>query len=55
MTVNEVNLSSRLDQVVLGYAKQDGRILLTRNCDDFQELHQADSFHPGILGNLSSC
>lgn len=49
LTVNEVESSNRLDQVVLDYAKQNKRILLTRNCDDFQELHQTNSSHSGIL------
>jgi hypothetical protein len=34
---------------VLGYARQQNRILLTRNCDDFLALHQNDPTHPGIL------
>ena len=25
------------------------RVLLTRNCDDFQQLHQANPEHSGIL------
>ncbi|RUR72411.1 DUF5615 family PIN-like protein [Chlorogloeopsis fritschii PCC 9212] len=49
ITVNAVGLMNRSDSVVLDYARQDGRVLLTRNCDDFQELHQANPVHPGIL------
>jgi predicted nuclease of predicted toxin-antitoxin system len=49
LTVNEAGLSSRPDATVLDYARQKGRVLLTRNCDDFEELHQASSVHPGIL------
>jgi predicted nuclease of predicted toxin-antitoxin system len=49
LTVNNVGLSNRLDQIVLDYARQDRRILVTRNCADFQELHQVNPFHPGIL------
>lgn len=48
-TVNSAGLTNRPDSVVLDYARQDERILLTRNCNDFQELHQANPIHPGIL------
>lgn len=34
---------------VLDYARGDERVLLTRNCDDFKELHQANPTHSGIL------
>jgi predicted nuclease of predicted toxin-antitoxin system len=36
VTVNAVGLMNRPDLVVLNYARQDQRVLLTRNCDDFQ-------------------
>lgn len=49
VTVNVAGLMNRSDSNVLDYARQDERILLTRNCNDFQELHQANSVHPGIL------
>ncbi|MBD2595524.1 DUF5615 family PIN-like protein [Nostoc spongiaeforme FACHB-130] len=49
VTVNTVGLMNRPDSVVLDYARQNQRILLTRNCDDFQELHQANPIHSGIL------
>ncbi|MEB3338751.1 MAG: DUF5615 family PIN-like protein [Leptolyngbyaceae bacterium] len=49
ITVNELGLMSRPDSVVLDHAKQEGRVLLTRNCNDFQELHQANPRHAGIL------
>ncbi|MCG8368238.1 MAG: DUF5615 family PIN-like protein [Pseudanabaenales cyanobacterium] len=49
LTVNEVNLAGQPDPVVLSYAKQQGYVLLTRNCNDFQELHLADPSHSGIL------
>ena len=49
VTVNEVGLTSKPDSVVLDYARQQGRILLSRNCDDFNNLHNADPNHPGIL------
>ena len=28
---------------------QENRILLTHNCDDFEELHQANPSHSGVL------
>jgi len=49
VTVNSVDLMSRPDLVVLDFARQDERVLLTRNCDDFQELHQLNSIHSGVL------
>ncbi|ALF53229.1 hypothetical protein ACX27_10850 [Nostoc piscinale CENA21] len=49
VTVNLVGLMNCPDVVVLDYARQDGRVLLTRNCNDFQELHQINPSHPGIL------
>ncbi|MBD2143884.1 DUF5615 family PIN-like protein [Sphaerospermopsis sp. FACHB-1194] len=35
--------------IVLDYARQQERVLLTRNCNEFHTLHQANSLHPGIL------
>lgn len=49
VTVNEASLASRSDANVLDYARQEQRVLLTRNCDDFHELHQANPKHSGIL------
>lgn len=49
ITVNQAGLMSKPDSVVLDYAKQEERVLLTRNCDDFQALHRANANHPGIL------
>ncbi len=49
VTVKAINLTNRPDSVVLDFARQDERILLTRNCNDFQELHQLNSVHSGIL------
>jgi predicted nuclease of predicted toxin-antitoxin system len=49
ITVQEVNLIGRADSVVLDYAKQHGRIVLTRNCNDFLTLHQNQPTHSGIL------
>ncbi|MGI2904382.1 DUF5615 family PIN-like protein [Tolypothrix sp. VBCCA 56010] len=49
ITVNEADLMSKPDSVVLEYARLEERVLLTRNCDDFQTLHKANPNHPGIL------
>lgn len=49
ITVNEVGLMSQPDPVVLDYARQNNRILLTLNGRDFEALHQKNFNHPGIL------
>lgn len=49
LTVNEAGLGSRPDAIVLDYARQNERVLLTRNCDDFEELHRVNPIHLGIL------
>ncbi len=49
ITVNEVGLSGQPDPVVLNYARQNNRILLTHNCRDFEALHQEDPNHLCIL------
>jgi predicted nuclease of predicted toxin-antitoxin system len=49
VTVNTIGLMNHPDSVVLDFAKQDERVVLTRNCDDFQELHQLNPVHSGIL------
>ena len=48
-TVNEVGLSGEIDDLVLEYARGENRILLTHNCDDFEELHKINRNHPGLL------
>lgn len=49
LTVNEAHLSGAPDPSVFAFARDQGRILLTRNCSDFQEIHQIQPNHPGIL------
>ena len=49
LTVNDAGLSGQADSVVFDYARKERRLVLTRNYDDFQALHQANSLHPGIL------
>lgn len=48
-TVKDADLTGLPDRDVFAYAKQTGRVLLTRNGKDFLELHAADDSHPGIL------
>jgi predicted nuclease of predicted toxin-antitoxin system len=49
VTVNEARLMSSSDPIILDYARTNERLVLTYNCDDFEELHQAQPLHPGIL------
>jgi len=49
VTVNAMGLTNRPDAVVLEFARKDQRVLLTRNCDDFLQLHQLHPEHAGIL------
>ena len=50
LTVNEAGLEGEPDHLVLDFAREVDRIVLTRNCDDFRALHRANPRHPGILG-----
>jgi predicted nuclease of predicted toxin-antitoxin system len=49
VTINDVNLTGKLDSVVLDYARQTNRILITQNCEDFDNLHNLNPNHLGIL------
>ncbi|MEO0378104.1 MAG: DUF5615 family PIN-like protein [Cyanobacteria bacterium P01_A01_bin.17] len=49
ITINEIGMVGASDDAVLLYAQQHNRVLLTRNCSDFYDLHQITSNHPGIL------
>ena len=49
VTVNELGLMSQPDEVVLDYARQDNRIVLTHNCRDFEALHDTNPNHSGIF------
>ena len=49
ITVSEAGLERKPDSFVLDYARQERRVLLTRNCDDFHTLHQSNNDHYGIL------
>lgn len=50
LTVNEADLRGQADSAVLAHAAQNQRAVLTMNCRDFLELHQAASAHLGIIG-----
>ena len=49
LTVNEANLTGQPDRIVLEYATQNNRIVLTRNCRDFKALHEVNVIHSGIF------
>jgi len=48
-TPQQAGTTGREDEVHFRYAAANSLILLTRNPDDFLELHQKDSQHAGIL------
>ncbi|MBI1334494.1 MAG: DUF5615 family PIN-like protein [Armatimonadetes bacterium] len=48
-TTADLNLDGQPDHEVLKASVSENRVLLTRNCGDFLELHQQDSSHPGVL------
>jgi predicted nuclease of predicted toxin-antitoxin system len=49
LTVNEAGISGLPDVVVMETARTQQRVVLTRNCNDFLELHEANPEHSGIL------
>lgn len=49
ITINQICLVGMPDAAVLQYAQQHQRVLLTRNCHDFFDLHQQTPHHHGIL------
>jgi predicted nuclease of predicted toxin-antitoxin system len=51
LTVNEAGLSGAPDHVILSTAKRESRVVLTKNCEDFRELHEVDPRHFGILAH----
>ncbi len=49
LTVNEVGLSGKSDLIVLNYARETERIIITHNCKDFEALHKGNIAHSGIF------
>lgn len=49
LTVGEAGYSGRADPDVLAHAVDQQRVLLTRNCNDFRELHGTGILHAGII------
>ncbi len=49
LTNNEAGLNGKSDSSVLDYARRENRIMVTKNCKDFVDLHQDNPNHPGIL------
>ncbi len=45
----EAGLMGQTDPIVLDFARASSSLLLTYNCDDFEELHQSNPLHSGIL------
>ena len=54
LTVNGANLTGQTGRIVLEYATQNNRIVLTHNCRDFKALHEANTTHSGIFANLEA-
>jgi hypothetical protein len=49
LTPVDADTAGMADDVHLRFAAQEGRVLLTKNPDDFAQLHAGDSQHAGIL------
>jgi predicted nuclease of predicted toxin-antitoxin system len=49
VTALEARLEARHDADVLSWARAEGRVLLTHNCDDFRSLHEQSPHHSGIM------
>lgn len=49
LTVNDVSLSGAPDSDILKFSSQNNRIVLTRNCQDFEKLHHNIAQHAGIF------
>ena len=49
LTINDLGMAGTVDSEVLAFARQSDRVVLTRNCRDFRELHDANPTHSGIL------
>jgi len=49
LTINDLDMAGTPDEEVLAFAKQKSRLVLTRNCDDFEALHENNADHSRIL------
>ena len=54
LTANEAGLRGQADSAVLAHAAQNQRAVLTMNCRDFLELHEASPAHFGIIAVYQS-
>lgn len=54
ITINDLQLSGVSDDIVFEQAIVLNRVLLTKNCRDFETLHQQNNQHPGILAIYES-
>lgn len=49
LSVQEAGRNGASDPEVLEFARVEGRIVITHNCDDFGELHDSGVTHAGIV------
>ncbi|MBX9878876.1 MAG: DUF5615 family PIN-like protein [Candidatus Obscuribacterales bacterium] len=53
VTVTQINLIGSTDSAIFDHAVKDNRLVVTTNCDDFEDLHEAyledKRSHPGVL------
>ena len=49
LTINEIDMVGAPDSDVMAFAQLQNRVVLTRNCSDFYELHRNMPNHCGIL------
>lgn len=45
ITANDAKLMGKSDADVLAYARRNDYVVVTRNCEDFRELHQLNTSH----------
>jgi predicted nuclease of predicted toxin-antitoxin system len=55
LTVNEAGLSGQPDSKIFQYARSQRRLILTRNYDDFQSLHEKKIYSSWRFSNLWRC
>lgn len=48
-TASSHGLAGKDDRAILVAATKEDRAVVTRNCDDFHELHRAGAHHAGII------